>query len=63
METHTKNERMNGICKVCTMEIKDVKKCYGYTLIGDRSCDTRHIPGYQDGMSFIQCKHHINNLK
>lgn len=57
LKKHTQDERMNGICRVCTLNTKQIKKCYGYGMIGDRACDSRHIPDYQDGDKFILCKY------
>lgn len=64
LETHTLEEYMDGICRVCTRDLAGVKRCLGYITQGDRCCDTRHIPGYEEGNPYILCKDHkLKNVK
>jgi len=57
MKPHTQEERINGICRVCTLSKNDVKKCFGFGMIGDRACDNRHIPSYKEEMNIVMCKY------
>jgi len=57
MENHTIEERMNGICRWCTLEQKNVKKCFGFGMIGDRSCNNKYIPGHRKSDKIILCKY------
>lgn len=60
IQKHTQHDRLNGICRVCTLNEIQIKNCCGYGMVGDRACDTRHIPNYKEGDKYILCKHHIN---
>ena len=55
---HTNEQRIDGDCRVCTKNKDTSKKCYGFGMVGDRACDTRHRPNYKLGDSYILCEHH-----
>jgi len=46
IHNHSIEERLNGICRACTLNAKEIKACLAYSTIGDRACDNRHIPGF-----------------
>jgi hypothetical protein len=60
IENHTQDERLNGICRVCTLTTEQIKKCFAYGMVGDRGCDSRHIPGYEEGMEYNICIYNKN---
>lgn len=62
LEKHTKGERLNGINRVCVKESTDIKRCLGFGMVGDRACDTRHVPGHNYKNSFILCKYHKDHV-
>jgi hypothetical protein len=53
---HTLYDRINGINHNCSLTKEEIKKCYGYVMIGDRACDSRHVYGNKCNIRI--CKYH-----
>jgi len=48
-EIHTIQDRLEGINEMCTLSQKEIKNCQGYGAVGDRACNNKFLPDFEEG--------------